>query len=565
MSRVTCHRPRLRGIGALAALCVATVYAAQSGGCTPASSTAPPQTTDTDCNANGIPDVGDIATGRSRDCNLNGIPDECDVAAGTSTDVNTNGVSDECETDCNDNSVPDRWEITTGASPDCNDNGLPDECDIVGGTSRDADENGLPDECERDCNGNGRVDIDDLADGSSADCNGNLIPDECDLADGSSRDDDGDEIPDECAATAPCDETLANASFVSDTTVTAGCYQVDSTITVSDQAVLTIEPGVTLKFAPGRSLIVEPTGRLRALGTPDKPIVLTGQEPTRGFWKGVEFNDSNAIENRLEYVTIEYGGGAGTNIAANLSLTGGAARVELSHCTLRESGRYGFYFNAGADAPVFEGNTITRNTSGAGYLHPAAVGCLNNFTTQESTYGGNDLDAILVMDGATREDHTWPALADTDGPVDYLLAGHLRVEHHLTIAAGARLVFMADTGCTLSPEGALTALGTADQPILFSGQDAVAGSWDGLEFYDSDSAENRLQHVIVEYGGGEGSVLAANIMLVSNAPRLEITESTIRHSGGWGIWAARGALLNDDAGAANSFADNASGDLYRQP
>ncbi len=51
-----------------------------------------------DCNANGVPDAIDIASGTSTDCNGNDIPDECDVADGVSEDCNQNGVPDECET-----------------------------------------------------------------------------------------------------------------------------------------------------------------------------------------------------------------------------------------------------------------------------------------------------------------------------------------------------------------------------------------------------------------------------------------------------------------------------------
>ncbi|MGA1225635.1 MAG: BACON domain-containing protein, partial [Phycisphaerales bacterium] len=52
-----------------------------------------------DCNANGIPDADEIASGAAADCNENQIPDECDVASGTSSDFNGNAVPDECESD----------------------------------------------------------------------------------------------------------------------------------------------------------------------------------------------------------------------------------------------------------------------------------------------------------------------------------------------------------------------------------------------------------------------------------------------------------------------------------
>jgi hypothetical protein len=162
-----------------------------------------------DCNANGIPDAGDINGGASADCNLNGIPDECDVDPDdpdgnllVSDDVNSNGIPDECEDDCNGNGTPDDYDISSETSGDVNGNGVPDECeidcnsngtpddwDIAEATSADCNTNGTPDECEQDCNSNGVPDDCDVdpadPDGDllvSADCNANGNPDECDIA-----------------------------------------------------------------------------------------------------------------------------------------------------------------------------------------------------------------------------------------------------------------------------------------------------------------------------------------------------------------------------------------------
>lgn len=52
-----------------------------------------------DCNANGIGDPEEIASGVTPDCNLNGIPDDCDIASGASFDQNQDGVPDECQGD----------------------------------------------------------------------------------------------------------------------------------------------------------------------------------------------------------------------------------------------------------------------------------------------------------------------------------------------------------------------------------------------------------------------------------------------------------------------------------
>jgi hypothetical protein len=69
------------------------------------------------------------------DCNANGIADVCDIASGFSTD-------------CNENGIPDTCDISYMISADCNGNGVPDECDICAQPCIDADNNGVIDICE---------------------------------------------------------------------------------------------------------------------------------------------------------------------------------------------------------------------------------------------------------------------------------------------------------------------------------------------------------------------------------------------------------------------------------
>ncbi|MFY0533560.1 hypothetical protein [Nannocystis pusilla] len=81
---------------------------------------------------------------------------------------------------------------------------------------------------------------------------------------------------------------------------------------------LTIEPGVQLRFQQGSRLLVQAydtdeaaTGSLRALGTAEKPIVLTSaaDTPAPGDWVGITFKGTPAADNRIEHTTIAYAGG----------------------------------------------------------------------------------------------------------------------------------------------------------------------------------------------------------------------------------------------------------------
>jgi len=78
-----------------------------------------PSQAQSDCNANGIPDVCDLACGpvggacdvpgcgTSADCNANGVPDECDIANCPPSDPS-------CQ-DCNLNGIPDGCDLATAS------------------------------------------------------------------------------------------------------------------------------------------------------------------------------------------------------------------------------------------------------------------------------------------------------------------------------------------------------------------------------------------------------------------------------------------------------------------
>jgi serine protease AprX len=87
-----------------------------------------------DCNANGIPDADEIASGAAHDCDANGVPDECDIAFGTLPDADGDGVPDTCppcRADCNRDGAINILDflcfqglITTGdPAADCNGDG----------------------------------------------------------------------------------------------------------------------------------------------------------------------------------------------------------------------------------------------------------------------------------------------------------------------------------------------------------------------------------------------------------------------------------------------------------
>jgi hypothetical protein len=80
-----------------------------------------------DCNANGMPDGQDIASGTSRDCNGNGIPDECESPIGACCGATCTVGPQTC---CSSQAGAFMGVGLTCA--DCNGDGVPDACETEG-------------------------------------------------------------------------------------------------------------------------------------------------------------------------------------------------------------------------------------------------------------------------------------------------------------------------------------------------------------------------------------------------------------------------------------------------
>lgn len=164
------------------------------------------------------------------------------------------------------------------------------------------------------------------------------------------------------------------------TTLSAGCYRATADVRVG--ALLTIEAGSYLIFSEGTGLKVGDNGGLKAIGTEEHPIVFTAEQPVRGFWNGIHFHNSNTIDNQLEFVTVEYGGGrdfaygSGGNVAATSS--GGGVQVSLVSCNLRQSASYGLAVAGSTTMRIFSRNNLTENAKGAAIMTAKQIGSLDS-------------------------------------------------------------------------------------------------------------------------------------------------------------------------------------------
>jgi len=147
---------------------------------------------------------------------------------------------------------------------------------------------------------------------------------------------------------------------------------------IRGNAVLTIEPGVFLKFSASTGMIIgydeswcNGAGSILANGNELDNIVFTGVSPTAGSWKGLLFDadsDCPGMIPSLSYCVIENAGVAnyrGINAAVHCY---GTNSVHISDCEITNSSGHGIYLESSQLADTLCGNSITSNALGGIYL-----------------------------------------------------------------------------------------------------------------------------------------------------------------------------------------------------
>ena len=358
-----------------------------------------------------------------------------------------------------------------------------------------------------------------------------------------------------------CDEakketcTVLPARFDADTVLPKGCYLAQVSPVLAAGVHLTLDPGVKIIFSAGTGISISADQVLDALGTAADPILLTGDVKVRGHWDGLHFDGTRDTGSRLEHVTIEYAGSTesdadGAGIKATADSRG--VTLSISDTTVRESQGWGLFLTGSALLPVFSGNTLTGNTLGPANVDSEVAGLLD----AASTYTGNDVDEVWVRTYRVSKNGTWAALG-----VPYYLSGNLNVTIPWTLQAGTTLILEEEAVVTVSgDEAALHAVGTEQAPILFTGAQAVRGYWWSVNLDDSNHADNRLDHVVFEYGGGtahDADSACLRVIADSSGVTMNITNSTFRECQGYGLYLAASAVLPEFSG--NTFTQNTLG------
>lgn len=337
--------------------------------------------------------------------------------------------------------------------------------------------------------------------------------------------------------------TLSNGTITTPITFKqqGGSFVMDG-VTVSEGAILTIDPSVVVKISRYTSMTID--GTLIANGTSQQPIYFTsilddtvggdtngdgnGTLPDRNNWGQIYFS-STSKNNKLDNVVVRYGG-----YYTNANLVIETSSLTLSNSVIEESSKHGVYVNNAS--PIFTGNTIKNNTRHGVYLTVSAA----STSLTQNTLTGNGLNpgGIQIGEGIITKSTVF-----SPQNAAYVIG-------NVTIAEGVVLTILPGTIVKIPQytsiwvNGSVKANGTADNPIYLtsilddtggdtngdgSNSQPARNNWGQIHF-TSASRNNVLNHVRIRYGG---YYTPANLLIETSS--LSLTNSIVEEGSKHGI------------------------------
>ena len=306
-----------------------------------------------------------------------------------------------------------------------------------------------------------------------------------------------------------------------------------------DAPVLTVTPGVTMRFASYGGFVVgkgAPGGvRIGAAGA--APVTLTTTH--QNSWAGIAFGPyatpssvaETVFENCGSFSTAGYGQGC-VLLVGNFFGTGPAPVLE--NVTIRGAVGVGVgAVGGGRFGDGSRGLVITETVGSPGTpisFYRSSVG-----SVPPGSYTGNTLDAIWIRDVAITRSERWRNHGVPYMLIDGLLVGHW-VNPILTLDPGVVLRFAPGAYASIGQHapGGLRAIGLDGAPVVFSGQLDFPGAWMGIVIGPQADASTLLERVTVDFAGGDDGQAAAGIRVARDLGSI-IRSSLISRSAGCGI------------------------------
>ena len=304
-------------------------------------------------------------------------------------------------------------------------------------------------------------------------------------------------------------------------------YKGSGLLQVRNNAVLTIEPGVTIQFTDKTGgMEIRDGATIQAVGTAEKRIGFVGATANKGCWDNILI--TTTTDNQFKYVDMTNGGSRNDafNHPAIFSIENG--QVGISHCKVSGGLVHGIVFYDNCRITAFDNNTV-ENCDDVPVWIRGAWKLLEKFD-MTSVFTNNTKQYVQIAPNQShKEDAT---ISQTSVPYyfsnscDYLNA-------KLTINEGVT-IYMGDgvslTGYSAPGQGRLVINGTAAKKVKFTRLPGTTQHWQSVYFNGLTGSE--INHCIFEYGGKNEN---SEIILIADNADLTLNNVEINNSYNYGV------------------------------
>ena len=130
----------------------------------------------------------------------------------------------------------------------------------------------------------------------------------------------------------------------------------------------------------------------------------------------------------------------------------------------------------------------------------------------------------------------------------------MEIRSDLEILAGVEIKVTSDSEIDVDAQGGtLMISGTPDNPVLITGVDPTPGSWRGIEYSFSNSANNTISNATIEYGGSGIDGANLDILSTTTSPgRIGLENVILRNSPNFGFSIDNGATITGFNGVVST-------------
>jgi hypothetical protein len=336
-------------------------------------------------------------------------------------------------------------------------------------------------------------------------------------------------------------------------------------VTITNNAVLTIQPGTTFKFGPNGGFTTTNGGAINAQGTYASPIIFTGQQQTAGSWQGVSIY-SNSHNTSFFYCQFLYGGTSTRSmVEVGDPSNNTAAYASFQDVSFSNAQGNALYISATGKISIlkckFTGNgqyPISTTIESVSQIRQASNLVFGNGANGLDANGKNEIDVAgnyQVLDSVVFDKIYIPYYL-------HVYTGNaFWFKSNVTVKPGSVLHLAANLMLEIENTGSFNCVGTTSDSIIITGEQASAGFWDKIRFFGSSSSLNQISHTNISGGGSNSNTGWSDPGMITTPnnfgenSRFTISNCTISNSANWGIYLnyciSGGVNANGQTGAAN--------------